>query len=85
LGRYFYLDTSNPGLHLIAHITKEGLIDVQLEKMLLDHNILVHALSKYYVHHNGENGLVMGFCCVNPKQIKESINKMERVISHLLG
>lgn len=85
LGRYFYLDTSNPGLHLIAHITKEGLSDVQLEKVLLEHNILVHALSKYYVHPNGENGLVMGFCCVNPKQIKESIHKMEWVISHFLG
>ena len=84
LGAYFDLDTSNPGLHVIAHIAKEGFKDIQLEKVLKDNNILAHALSKYYVNHKGENGLVMGFSCVNPKQIRENLNKMERVISEFL-
>ena len=82
LGAHFYLDTSNPGLHVIGHIKAE-MKDVALERELLDQNILAHALSKYYVHPTDENGLVMGFCSVNPKQIKDTLYKMGEIITKL--
>ena len=82
MGDSFSLDTLSVGLHLIAH-NKHKITDVLLEEKFLEHNIRVHALSKYHILPNSANGLVMGFCSVNPKQIKETILKMGEIMERL--
>lgn len=82
MGDAFSLDTSNAGLHLIAN-NKYSIKDVYLEQKFMEHNIRVHALSNYYILPNNINGLVMGFCSVNPKQIKETILKMGEIMEQI--
>jgi GntR family transcriptional regulator/MocR family aminotransferase len=82
LGDSFSLDHNSLGLHLIAH-NKLNITDTRVEQELLEHNIRGHALSKYYIRPNNVNGMVMGFCSVNPKQIKETIQRMSQVIERL--
>ncbi|MDF0715987.1 PLP-dependent aminotransferase family protein [Muricauda sp. 334s03] len=82
LGDSFSLDHNSLGLHLIAH-NKLNTTDTFVEQKLLQHNIRVHALSKYHIGPNSANGMVMGFCSVNPKQIKETIQNMGNVIEQL--
>lgn len=82
LGDWFQLETSCLGLHLIAHIKKKQ-SDLYIEQKLMDQNIRVHALSRYYILPNDANGLVMGFCSVNQKQIKETIRKIGEIMGQL--
>ena len=82
LGGSFSLDCSCLGLHLIAN-SKLSISDKQVEHELLQHNIRVNALSNYYVLPSNANGMVMGFCSVNPKQIKQTILKMGEIIGKL--
>ncbi|NAS32742.1 aminotransferase class I/II-fold pyridoxal phosphate-dependent enzyme [Flavobacteriaceae bacterium R38] len=74
------LDNSNTGLHLIGKV-KNNHSDELLSETLSQNNIIAHPLSNYFVGSQKQNGLVMGYCSVNNKVIKENIYKMYKVYS----
>ena len=70
------LKLNNSGLHIIGFLDN-SIEDKKLAKYLKRRNIIAHALSDYYMGSNAQNGLVMGYCSVNNKTIKETIVKMK--------
>jgi len=65
------LDSNNTGLHLIGKLN-DSKKDVEVTNFLNQNGIITHPLSKYYIGNNYKNGLVMGYCSVNNKLIKEN-------------
>ena len=70
------LDDENTGLHIIGRLHQDY-DDVKLSAYLKKKNIIVHPYSKYFIKGTNENGIVMGYCSVNNKIIKETISKMK--------
>ena len=70
------LNSNNTGLHLIGNLKDSKKKDVKVANYLSQNGIIAYPLSKYYIGNNYKNGLVMGYCSVNNKLIKESIDKM---------
>ncbi len=77
------LDSNNTGLHLIGKL-KNSKRDVEISNYLSQHGIIAHPLSNYYIGNTYKNGLVMGYCSVNNKLIKENITKMAKVYGRFL-
>jgi GntR family transcriptional regulator/MocR family aminotransferase len=77
------LDSNNTGLHLTGKL-KDNIKDVEIANYLSQNGIITHPLSNYYVGKTSKNGLVMGYCSVNNKLIKENINKMVKVYGRFL-
>jgi len=71
------LDPSNIGLNIIGRFNNKNINDKELSEYLLNYGIVVNPLSKYYLTKPKEQGLVMGYSCVNNKTIKETILKMK--------
>jgi len=78
------LKLNNPGMHLIGFLDN-SIEDKKLAKFFKKRNIIVHALSDYYMGSNAQNGLVMGYCSVNNKTIKETIVKMKQAYDDYLS
>ena len=70
------LITHNPGMH-ITGLLNNSIEDTKLAQYLRYKNIIVHPLSNYCFGQKPQNGLVMGYCSVNNKTIKETIKKMK--------
>ena len=69
------LDSINNGLHIIGRIEKET-NDKLLANYLAQKGIIAHPFSNYFIKGKRENGLVMGYCSVNTKLIKDNVYKM---------
>ena len=69
------LDPTNSGLHIIGKL-KDEINDMKLVKFLSKQGIETFPLSYYYHGEIKKKGLVMGFCSINNKLIKDNINKM---------
>ncbi len=72
------LDTLNPGMHITGFL-HNSVDDKKLAKLMRSKNIIAHPLSNYYLGAKHQKGLVMGYCSVNNKTIKETIKKMKIV------
>lgn len=70
------LNIHNPGMHITGFINN-SLEDKKLASYLRGKDVIVHPLSNYYLGKKPQNGLVMGYCSVNNKIIKETIKKMK--------
>jgi len=70
------LDSLNPGMHITGFLLN-SIDDKKLAKLLRSKDIIAHPLSNYYLGTKPQNGLVMGYCSVNNKTIKETIIKMK--------
>ncbi len=77
------LDSNNTGLHIIGSL-KEGVKDQQLASYLANKGLIAHPLSNYFINGSKENGLVMGYCSVNNKVIKDTIKKMKEFYTEFL-
>ncbi|RIA08339.1 GntR family transcriptional regulator [Flavobacteriaceae bacterium MAR_2010_72] len=69
------LDSSHTGLHLIGSFKAE-IDDFTLSKHLVKHGIITHPYSNYFTKGRKKSGLVLGYCSINSKLIKEQVNKM---------
>ena len=74
-GDEIYFDKKNTGLHIIGYL-KENINDLKLSNHLATKNIIAYPLSQYFINEKKETGLVLGYCSVNNKLIKENIVKM---------
>ncbi|MFC4723043.1 PLP-dependent aminotransferase family protein [Geojedonia litorea] len=70
-----YLDASHTGLHLIGNL-KDEVDDYTLSKHLVKNGIITYPYSNYFAKGEKKSGLVLGYCSVNNKLIKEQVNKM---------
>jgi GntR family transcriptional regulator/MocR family aminotransferase len=70
----------NNGLHLIANFYKKN-NDIRIFKSLLKENVVAYPLSNYYITRKKSNGLVMGYCSVNTKVLKEKTNIINRILN----
>tara|TARA_B110000444_G_scaffold239453_1_gene253885 strand:- start:679 stop:2160 length:1482 start_codon:yes stop_codon:yes gene_type:complete len=77
------LDSNNTGLHLIGKL-KDSIKDIKVANYLSQNGIIAHPLSNYYIGNNNNNGLVMGYCSVNNKLIKDNITKMSKAYERFL-
>ncbi|WP_460217855.1 MocR-like pyridoxine biosynthesis transcription factor PdxR [Psychroserpens sp. MEBiC05023] len=77
------INSENSGLHIIGNL-KANIEDVKLSDLLSQKGIIAHPFSNYFVNGKKENGLVMGYCSVNHKVIKETIIKMKAGYSNYL-
>ena len=71
------IDSNNIGLHVIGNI-KNKLNDIELTNYLKNKGVIAHPFSSYFIGNIKENGLIMGYCSVNNKLIKENIIKMKK-------
>ena len=78
------LDPSSSGLNILGKFKDPNINDQAVSEYLKLKGIITNPLSKYYISKPGENGLVMGYSCVNNKLIKESISKMKNDFSAFL-
>ena len=78
------IDPKNTGLHIIGNL-KPDIKDTLLSDFLSRKNIIVHPYSNYYIEGKKQNGIVMGYCSVNSKVIKETILKMKEEYSNFLN
>jgi len=78
MGKDIALDLNTSGLNIIGRFKNPKINDVQLAAHLEKNGIITNPLSKYFITTQKQNGLVMGYSCVNNKIIKESIEKMSR-------
>lgn len=69
------LDSSNRGLNVIGHL-KKGVDDKKLAEFFNKIGITTYPLSSYFNKAVKKNGLVMGYCSVNSKLIKDNLLKM---------
>jgi len=72
------LDTNTTGLNIIGRFHQDMINDKEVATFIKKNGITTNPLSKYYITEPEENGLVMGYSCVNNKLIKESIDKMSQ-------
>ncbi len=70
----------NNGLHLIANFYKKN-NDIRIFKSLLKENVVAYPLSNYYITRKKSNGLVIGYCSVNTKVLKEKTNIINRILN----
>jgi GntR family transcriptional regulator/MocR family aminotransferase len=70
----------NNGLHLVANFYKKN-NDIRIFKSLLKENVVAYPLSNYYITRKKSNGLVMGYCSVNTKVLKEKTNIINRILN----
>ena len=77
------LDNENTGLHIIGRF-HEDFDDVKLSEYLRKKNIIAYPYSKYFIQGKKENGIVMGYCSVNNKIIKETISKMKTEFNNFI-
>jgi len=71
------LNSNNTGLHIIATLKKE-INDKKVAEYFYKKGIITHPLSDYFIKKKKENGLVMGYCSVNNKLIKDNVNRMSK-------
>ncbi len=71
------INSKNTGLHIIGNL-ENGIDDKKLAYFLSKSDIIVHPYSNYFIGGNKKNGLVMGYCSVNNKVIKETISRMKQ-------
>lgn len=78
------IDSNNTGLHLIGNFDRE-INDQKLAKHLGNNGIIAHPYSNYFFGRNIKKGLVMGYCSVNNKLIKETIIRMKNEYKSFLN
>jgi GntR family transcriptional regulator/MocR family aminotransferase len=83
-GDEIVLDSSSTGLNILGKFKDHNINDQDVSEYLKQQGIITNPLSKYYISKPNENGLVMGYSCVNNKLIKESISKMKNEYSNFL-
>ena len=83
-GDEIVLDSSSTGLNILGKFKDPNINDQNVSTYLNQKGIITNPLSKYYISKAVENGLVMGYSCVNNKLIKESISKMKNEYSNFL-
>jgi GntR family transcriptional regulator/MocR family aminotransferase len=76
--------SNNPGMHLTGFLDN-SIEDKRLARYLKSKDIIAHPLSNYYIDQKPQNGLVMGYCSVNSKTIKETIVKMREVFDNYMS
>lgn len=74
-GGEIFLDSNHSGLHLIGNL-KDDVDDSSLSKHFINKGIITHPYSNYFAKGDKKSGLVLGYCSVNNKLIKEQVNKM---------
>lgn len=70
----------NNGLHLVANFNKKN-NDLKIFKSLLKENVVAYPLSNYYITKKKDSGLVMGYCSVNSKVLKEKANIINKILN----
>jgi GntR family transcriptional regulator/MocR family aminotransferase len=83
-GDEIVLDSSSTGLNILGKFKDPNINDKDVSEYLKQKGIITNPLSKYYISKPNDNGLVMGYSCVNNKLIKESISKMKNEYSNFL-
>ncbi len=83
-GDEIVLDSSSTGLNILGKFKNSNVSDQDVSAYLKQKGIITNPLSKYYISKPLENGLVMGYSCVNNKLIKQSISKMKNEYSNFL-
>jgi GntR family transcriptional regulator/MocR family aminotransferase len=83
-GDEIVLDSRSTGLNILGTFKDTNVNDQDVSEYLTQKGIITNPLSKYYISKPIENGLVMGYSCVNNKLIKESISKMKNEYSNFL-
>jgi len=78
------LNSNNMGLNVIGHL-KKGIDDQKLAEFFNNIGITTYPLSNYFNEGIKKNGLVMGYCSVNNKRIKDTIYKMAKEYQHFLN
>jgi len=78
------LNSNNMGLNVIGHL-KKGIDDQKLAEFFNNIGVTTYPLSNYFNEGVKKNGLVMGYCSVNNKRIKDTIYKMAKEYQHFLN
>ncbi len=78
------LDSNNKGLNLIGHL-KKGIDDQKLAEYLNNIGVSTYPLSNYFHEGIKKKGLVMGYCSVNERRIKDTIHKMAKEYKNFLN
>ena len=69
------IKSDNSGLHIIGRLQND-IDDKKLSFFLSEKGIVTYPYSNYFIGKNKKKGLVMGYCSVNNKLIKETIFRM---------
>lgn len=83
-GDEIVLDSSSTGLNILGKFKDPNINDQMVSDYLRQKGLITNPLSKYYVSTPAENGLVMGYSCVNNKLIKESLSKMKTEFNNFI-
>jgi GntR family transcriptional regulator/MocR family aminotransferase len=83
-GDEIVLDSNTTGLNILGKFKDPNINDQDVSAYLNQKGIITNPLSKYYISKPLENGLVMGYSCVNNKLIKQSVSKMKNEYSNFL-
>jgi DNA-binding transcriptional MocR family regulator len=83
-GDEIVLDSSSTGLNILGKFKDPNIKDQEVSSYLKQKGIITNPLSKYYISKPAENGLVMGYSCVNNKLIKESLSKMKTEFNNFI-
>jgi len=71
-------------LNILGKFKDPNIKDQEVSSYLKQKGIITNPLSKYYISEPAENGLVMGYSCVNNKLIKESLSKMKTEFNNFI-
>ena len=70
------------GMHIAAAVRGSTSLDLErVTETLLEHNIKIHTVSRYYLGQPGRPGLIFGYGAVSPPEIAQGLATLRRVLS----
>ena len=70
------------GMHIAATVRGSTSLDLErVTETLLDHNIKIHTVSRYYLGQPGRPGLIFGYGAVGPIEIAQGLAVLRKVLS----